>query len=329
MTNVINITKESGIPLIGLAFIGIIARNSNNLIQVRTTTLCNMNCQFCSTDAGIISKFHKTQYIVDLEYMLEYLRELANYFDKDLKIHIDSVGEPTAYPKLINLIKGIRKIKNYKDISMVTNGTLLTKEKIKELEEAGLTRINLSIHSLNILKSQELFGSTIYNIKKIIDTIKEIKKTKIDIYLAPVYIPNVNENDVGDIIELAKELDCKIIIQKYEHHKYGRKIKIKEPTYFNFYNKLKELEKKHNIKLRYAYSELETEKVKSLPVKFKKNEKVSVEIKAPGWFENQSIAVSRNRALTIINHKYNKNENMKVRILSTKDNVYLTEPVKQ
>src|SRR3989344_1746271 len=297
MTNVINITKESGIPLIGLAFIGIIARNSNNLIQVRTTTLCNMNCQFCSTDAGIISKFHKTQYIVDLEYMLEYLRELANYFDKDLKIHIDSVGEPTAYPKLINLIKGIRKIKNYKDISMVTNGTLLTKEKIKELEEAGLTRINLSIHSLNILKSQELFGSTIYNIKKIIDT--------------------------------AKELDCKIIIQKYEHHKYGRKIKIKEPTYFNFYNKLKELEKKHNIKLRYAYSELETEKVKSLPVKFKKNEKVSVEIKAPGWFENQSIAVSRNRALTIINHKYNKNENMKVRILSTKDNVYLTEPVKQ
>src|SRR3989344_4562884 len=163
MSNAINITKESGIPLIGLAFIGIIARNNNNIIQIRTTTLCNMNCPFCSTDAGIFSRFHKTQFTVELNYMLDYLKELANYFNQDLIAHIDSVGEPLVYPQLIDLIKGIKKIKNFKEISIVTNGTLLTKEKIKELEKSGLDKINLSIHSLNALKSQSLFGSNVYN----------------------------------------------------------------------------------------------------------------------------------------------------------------------
>ncbi len=329
MSTIIHINKESGIPLIGLAFIGIIARNNNNIIQIRTTTLCNMNCNFCSTDAGPFSRFHKTQFIVDVNYMLEYLKELANYFNQDLIAHIDSVGEPLVYPQLTELIKGIKKIKQFKEISIVTNGTLLIKEKIKELEKAGLNKINLSIHSLNALKSQALFGSNIYNIEKIIELIKEIKKTNIDLYLTPVYIPNVNENDIAEIIKFAKELNCKVTIQKYETHKYGRKIKTKEQSYFHFYKFLENLEKRYSIKLRYRYSDLEAKKVNPLLVKFKKGEKINAEIKCQGWFSNQSVAVANNRALTIINCKEENRKNIKVKILETKDNIYLAEPLKQ
>ena len=329
MPNIINITKESGIPLLGLAFIGIIARNNNNIIQIRTTTLCNQSCIFCSTDAGPFTKFHRTQYTVDVNYMLEYLKEISNYFNQNLSVHIDSVGEPLMYPQLIYLIKEIKQIKNFKEISIVTNGTLLTSKKVKELEKAGLDRINLSVHSLNALKSQQLFGTNTYNINKIIEIAKEIKKTRIDLYLAAVYMPNINEQDIEDIIKLAKEIDCKVVIQKYETHKYGRKVKTKEQTYYQFYRYLENLEKKYYIKLKYNYSDLKAVKVNPLPIKFKKSEKVSVEIKAPGWFQNQVIAVARNRALTIMNCNEKIGKTIKARIIDNKDNIYLAEPLKQ
>tara|TARA_Y100000034_G_scaffold130631_1_gene189520 strand:- start:3953 stop:4954 length:1002 start_codon:yes stop_codon:yes gene_type:complete len=329
MSNIVNITKESGIPLLGLGFIGIICRNNNNMIQIRTTTVCNMNCTFCSTDAGPFSKFHKTNFVVDLDYLLEYLQELANYFNTDLNVHLDSVGEPLAYPQLVELIKGIRKIKNYKDISIVTNGTLLNKKKIQDLDKAGLTRLNLSFHSINVLKSKELFGSKHYNIDAVIENIKELQKTNIDFYLAPVFIPSINDKDIEEIIEFGKEQNCKVLLQKFEHYKHGRKVKAKEQSYSDFYKTLKNLEKKHKTKLRYDYSKLETKKVKPLPIKFKKNDKVSVEIKSPGWFSNQSIGVAGNRAITILNHKADVKGNLKVKIIEAKSNIYLAEPVKR
>ena len=59
----VNITKESKIPLIGCIAFGIIDRGTN-LLQVRCTSLCNMNCAFCSTDAGAYSKYHKVNFLL-------------------------------------------------------------------------------------------------------------------------------------------------------------------------------------------------------------------------------------------------------------------------
>ena len=142
MTGIITIDKASGIPLIGLIHIGVIDRGSN-LLQVRATTACNMKCTFCSTSAN--SPIHPYNYQVELNYLLETIKEVINLKDNQVReINIDSVGEPTAYPQLIELVKGCKAIPEIEFISMQTNGTLLNKEKIKALEEAGLGRINFS-----------------------------------------------------------------------------------------------------------------------------------------------------------------------------------------
>ncbi len=70
------ITKESVIPLLGHAAFGLIDRGTN-LIQVRPITGCNLNCIFCSVDEGRKSKTRVTDYIVDPDYLVEELKKVV------------------------------------------------------------------------------------------------------------------------------------------------------------------------------------------------------------------------------------------------------------
>ena len=47
--------KNSGIPLIGTAYFGLIDRGTN-LIEIRPLTGCNLSCIFCSVDADPSSR---------------------------------------------------------------------------------------------------------------------------------------------------------------------------------------------------------------------------------------------------------------------------------
>ncbi len=83
------------------------------------------------------------------------------------------------------------------------------------------------------------------------------------------------------------------------------------------------------MKLKYSYSDLEIEKVKPLPMKFREGERVNVEVKAQGWFPNQVIAVAKNRSLIITNCIAQVGRTIKVKVIETKNNIYLAEPLKQ
>ena len=322
---IFNITRESKVPLIGHIAFGIIIRPNSNVIQIRATTLCNMNCPFCSTDGGPFSKTHKTQYLIEPNYFIDWIKEVIKVKGAT-HINIDSVGEPTMYPHLVELITKLSKEKDVCFISMQSNGTLLTKEKIKELEEAGLKRIHLSIHSLNDITSKKLFGSEKYEIQSIKETIDAIKKSKIELLLAPVLLPGVNNKDIEEIIALAKEIGCRIGIQKYEEYKYSRKMKeAKKTNYFKFYKQLKEWEKEFEIPLILKAEDLETQRAENIPTLFTVNERVNAEIVAPGWLEKQMIGTAKNRSITINNCNKKIKDRVNVRITESKNNIYLAE----
>ncbi len=62
MQKIINVGSE--IPLIGTIMFGLIDRGTN-LIQVRPTSLCNLNCPYCSVDSGEESKTRVSAYVVE------------------------------------------------------------------------------------------------------------------------------------------------------------------------------------------------------------------------------------------------------------------------
>jgi hypothetical protein len=327
MKKIVKIPKDAELPLIGLIQIGIIDRGTN-LLQLRTTTLCNLNCIFCSTDAGNFSKYHVTEYMVNLNYFLDWLRELIKFKGK-IHAFIDSVGEPLTYPNFIDLVSEISQLKGIETIAFETNGVLLNEKMIDELSEIGLDRINLSIHSLSDKIGKNLANCEAYNISRLTEIIKYIVKSPIDLTLTPVWIPGLNDREILKIIEFAKvTIKNKrfpiLGIQKYEAHKFGRKPKgIKPISWWKFFRKLEDLEKKFKIKLRLSPKDFGVKRTNILPILFRKGEKVKVKIKAPGWLRNEMIGVAKERSISIVNCNASIGKTLKVRILRNKHNIYV------
>ncbi len=321
----ININKESEIPLVGCIAFGLIDRGTN-ILQVRPTSVCNLKCQFCSTSANN-PELHPNTFTVELNYLLEYVKEAVSFKGKNTQIFIDSVGDPLTYKDIIPLIKGMSKLKEISKISMVTNGTLL-KDKIELLEKAGLNEINISLHSLNPEQATFLMGNPNYKLEQVLESLKEISKTKIKLVLTPVYLPKVNDEEIPKILDLAKELKAELGIQKYEIYKYSRKLKqAKNITYYKFYEKLKEWEKRNKQKLVLSKKDVNLEKRDSFPIKLEIGKKYKAIIKTNGWLKGQQLAVAENRVISVLDTSNKPGDIVNIKVIENKDNLYIVKKV--
>ena len=331
MKPLININYESEIPLIGAIMFGLIDRGTN-LIQIRPTTICPLNCIFCSTDAGPCSLRRRTDYLVEKEYLLDYLKEVINFKgEHNIEANIDSVGEPLTHPKIVEIIHEISQMKGVETISMQSNGMLLTEKLIDNLADAGLTRLNLSMNSLDEDLGIKLSNTKQYSAKRIAELAQCVSNTKINLLIAPVWIPGFNDAEIPKLIEFAKEINKNkkpkypiIGIQKYEDYKLGRRPKTKEINWWKFFNQLKEWEKQYNLNLILKREDFGIHKREHLPLKFQKGDKISAVVKAQGWMDNQMIAVAENRAVTILGNPP-VNTQVRAKIIHNKDNLYVAE----
>ena len=156
------------IPLFGCIAFGIIDRGTN-VLQLRPYSECPLSCVFCSTDAGPHSFRRISEYMVDLAQLLSAFEWAASYKEvDDIEAHIDTVGEPAMYPELIELVGDLSDNSHVRTVSMQTNGTLLTTGLIDALDKAGLSRINMSIESLDPDLAKRIAGTDSYDLEKVL-----------------------------------------------------------------------------------------------------------------------------------------------------------------
>ncbi|MDD1694161.1 MAG: radical SAM protein [Methanoregula sp.] len=332
MTHV-RITEDSQIPLLGSLYFGIIDRGTN-ILQVRPSCGCNLNCPFCSVDAGPESKTRATSYEVDPEYLLGAVKEIARFKGPGVECHIDSPGEPLMYHRLPELVAALRETDCVSTISLQTNGTLLDDTKIAALESAGLNRINLSLHALDPLIAKTLAGVDWFEIDQVTEMARAVARSRIDLLIAPVYIPGINDDEIPKLIRFAQEIGAgkrfpPLGIQKFEHYRYGRSPKgVKAQNWWQFFNRsIKQWEKESGLVLRLdAKRDFGTERRQFVPLAFSKGEKVTVEIRAPGWIHGEMLGVARNRVVSVYNCEKETGQ-VRVKIVSTKHNIYTGMPV--
>jgi len=328
---------SDNIPLIGCIAFGLIDRGTN-LIQVRPISTCPLSCIFCSTNAGPKSKIRQTEYFVPLDYLLEEFDNIAAFKGgKHVEAHIDTVGDPITYPKIAELVSGLNQIEGVETISMQTHGSILDEKLVDELSEAGLTRINLSIDALHPSLAKRLADTEWFNIQKVVEIAHHIAfNTKINLLIAPVWIPDVNTSEIPNIIKLAKSLRLGKVfpplgIQKYEVHKHGRKVKgVKSVFWKKFYDQLRLWEETFKIKLVLSSKDFGIHKLPMLPVPYRKFEKVKVEVVGPGWLKREKLAVTsaKDRSVTLLNaEKIPIGAKLKARIVANKHNLFIAEPV--
>jgi uncharacterized Fe-S cluster-containing radical SAM superfamily enzyme len=329
----IRITEASGIPLLGSLYFGIIDRGTN-ILQVRPSCGCNLNCPFCSVDAGPESKTRATSYEVEMEYLLGAVEEIARFKGEGVECHIDSPGEPLMYHRLPELVAGLRGIDCVSTISLQTNGTLLDEAKIAALESAGLDRINFSLHALDPAIARVLAGVDWFDIDQVTEAARTVARSRIDLLIAPVYIPGINDAEIPRLIRFAQECGAgkrfpPLGIQKFEHYRYGRSPKgVKAQSWWQFFNRsIKPWEEESGLVLRLdAKRDFGTVRRPFVPLAFSKGEKVTVEIRAPGWIHGEMLGVARNRVVSVYNCEKESGQ-VRVKIVSTKHNIYTGMPV--
>ncbi|MFA6088821.1 MAG: radical SAM protein [Candidatus Woesearchaeota archaeon] len=312
------IDKDSGIPLIGTNEFGIIDRNTS-ILEIKPLTGCNYSCIFCSVDEGKNKKSY--DYLVDCDYLIEEVEKVASLKRHPVEINIGPQGEPLLYPDIIQLIKKLKEIKNIYFVSMNSNGSVLTKELIDELKEAGLGRLNLSLNAIDEDVEEKLI-CTKTNIKKILE-MAEYAKDKFQVMLAPVLIPTLNENQVDKLIEVAlklKKIFPHIGIQNYLEYKGGR-TPVKEWSFDKFYAFLKKYEEKHGIRLKLAPEDFNIFPDKTLDKPFEKDATIKAQIKCHGRKKNEVIAVAEGRCITIKGSHLDKGH-VRVKIVRDKHNIF-------
>ena len=311
----IYIHKGSGIPLIGNNAFGVIDRNTS-LIEVKPCTGCNLNCIYCSVDEGKLGKW-VTDFLVEPGYIVEEFSKLVDFKGVKVEAHIGTQGEPFLYPKIIELVNGLSSIKGVGLISIDTNGTLLTKGLIDKLAKAGLSRVNLSLNSLDPKIASRIAGVP-YNLKHVLEMARYTLK-KMDLLIAPIWLPGINDNEIPKLIELSKELDVRIGIQNFLNYKYGRN-PVKAMNWAVFKDKMSALEKKYSVKLLFTEQDFEIKKTIELPKPFKKGQVVKAKVVCDGRLKNERIAVVDNRNISIPNCF--KTGTINVKITRDKHNIF-------
>lgn len=293
--NIIFIDRNSEIPLFGIDFIGIIDRGTN-IIEIKPITICNLQCKYCFVSAGD----YETNFIIEINYLIENVKKVIKIKGTyDIEIHLAPYGEILLYPDLFELIKKLWNLEGIKTISMQTNGLLLSENIIQKLEAVNLTRINLSLNTLNKELANYFCNSKNYDLNKLLENIQFILDSNIDLLIAPVWFPRKNDKDIEEIIKFLVDLrksgysekQIQIGIQNYLIYKTGRKLsRVRQKTWSYFYKQLSGLEKRYHVKLKLGPKDFGIHKRKSVStLNLKKNDVIELKIVSKGRWKRECI----------------------------------------
>ena len=171
---------------------------SINYLRISITDLCNLRCRYCMTDKGVIKK--EFEEILTLEEIEKITKEFVKLGINKIRI---TGGEPLVRKGILKLIREIGSLKEVKDFAMTTNGTML-KKYAKELKNAGLNRVNISLDTLNPKKYSHITRGG--DIKNVLEGIEEAKKVGLTpIKLNVVLIKGFNEDEIEDFVNLTRD----------------------------------------------------------------------------------------------------------------------------
>ncbi|MDO8735484.1 MAG: GTP 3',8-cyclase MoaA [Thermoleophilia bacterium] len=118
-------------------------RRTIDYLRISITDRCNFRCRYCMPQEGIHPVSHD-----DILSFEEIVRVATAAVDAGVSRVRITGGEPLVRRGCVDLIEQLAMIPGVSDLSLTTNGSLLESQAV-ELRAAGLSRINISIDSLD------------------------------------------------------------------------------------------------------------------------------------------------------------------------------------
>ena len=145
-------------------------------VHIDVCSYCNFKCSFCF-QADTLGKKEKDfpHGMMKMDLFKKTVDDLKDFPDRIKKIKIGNHGEPTMHPDLPKHIKYARDSNVADIIEVFTNGSKLNPKLNRELVDAGLQRINISLEGLSserylkVAKAKINWDEFLTNIKDLYD----------------------------------------------------------------------------------------------------------------------------------------------------------------
>jgi len=166
-----------------------------NYLRISITDRCNLRCLYCMPKEGLS--------LIGHDDILRY-EEIFKVVRVAVKLGISKVritgGEPLVRRGIVDFIAGLKSVPGLNDISLTTNGILL-EDFAEKLYEAGMTRINISLDSLNPQKYAEITRGG--NLDAVLRGIDRVHRTGFSpIKINTVAIKGANDDEILDFASL-------------------------------------------------------------------------------------------------------------------------------
>jgi len=173
-------------------------KNGRNIeyLRVSLTDRCNLRCIYCMPECGIDKIKHSD--ILRFEETLRIIKVFASLGIKKVRF---TGGEPLILKGIEKLIHDTSNIPSIEDISITTNGILLS-DMASDLKKTGLKRVNISLDTLS--KDKFKFITRGGNIDKVLDAIDKCLTIGLEpVKINMVLIRGINDGEIQDFLSLA------------------------------------------------------------------------------------------------------------------------------
>lgn len=175
-------------------------------LRISVTELCNLRCRYCMPEDGICKKAHEEMLTEDEIIMA--VEAAASLGIRKLRI---TGGEPLVKKNIVSICRRAAAVPGIREVCITTNGTLLP-ELAKPLREAGVSRVNISLDTLDPEKFRYI--SRVGELEQAVAGIRAALDAGFEkVKLNTVLIGGFNDDEIPALAELTRRypLDLRFI----------------------------------------------------------------------------------------------------------------------
>ena len=210
-------------------------------LRVIVNNKCNLSCFFCHREGEYCLDRQKN---IDQKTLVQMIKILIKCGIKKVKF---LGGEPTLCRQLPAVVSELRRY-NELYISMITNG-VVTRCVIDKFCEAGINKINISLHGYNGDIFKSVTGGTQEQLRQTLDTIEYLKEKGVLGKVNYVLLKGVNEAEFCDVLDYIVEQNIVLDVLNY----LGTNSQLVKKYYYSFEEISDIISRKHPIRNIYQY----------------------------------------------------------------------------
>ncbi|MDR1815819.1 MAG: GTP 3',8-cyclase MoaA [Clostridiales Family XIII bacterium] len=172
-------------------------------LRISVTDLCNLRCIYCMPEGGVAKMRHED--ILTVEEIEEITRAAAALGIEKIRL---TGGEPLVRKGIVEIVRRTAAVPGIREVALTTNGSLLAGY-AQDLKAAGLSRVNISIDTMDAEKYREVtrggeLADVLSGIRAATDAgLRPIK-------LNAVLIGGINEDFIRPLVEMTRDADFRV-----------------------------------------------------------------------------------------------------------------------